>query len=265
MGLGRPADKYNRHFLKIKATKEINGEKETYPHFVVEKNVPNGQNILLDEEFDVSGYLIDIKIDTWENDYGPQKGVKVILVDGRDSFEIASNINTQLGRSLVNILLMANDVEQLNIGVYKKTGDGDKVFPAISLRANGSNDTIKWRYDYKKDLAPLIEEAPDPNNPNKVVRIYHKANNLLLNELAKHIPVIMEYVNGHTLPLLNAPKPETVEEPESITAGQDSRTEAEKESPEPAHMNDDLDNQDPGSGSDDEPEHVDEETDDLPF
>lgn len=189
MGLGSQQPRKKIFYMSIRATKD----KKTNPHFITQTR-EDGKTITLPDETAVSGYLI--KIAHGEYEYPEKSGkmvptISMFLVDGGAMFKIESSVNTNMARGLMNKIISITNWEFVELRLYIKDE-----FPNLWVGNNG--ESMGWKYDYKKELEPLVKTIPDPQDAKGVIKIYHDVNAKLLNEWIRCEKLVID--NAHKNP-----------------------------------------------------------------
>lgn len=215
MGLGSEQPRRKIYYLGPRAQKIVNGAKIIDPHFVVEMRDENGAKHKLPEERRVSGKLLSIGHGEYEypKDSGKKiKSVHLYLIDGASLFKVEGSVNSNMLRSLMNTVAGTQKFGVMEIALYVKDG-----FP--NLFVSNDNQKTEWRFDYKKELAPLITEAPDPQDETKTVKIYHTVNKMLWEAWIATEPIVAAHAKVMGYDKMPAPaKPSTSETPKPGTS-----------------------------------------------
>lgn len=242
MGLGSSEPRREIFYLAMKATRD----KKLDPHFAVTKR-ENNKTIQLNDEYSVSGYLIRINHGKYEFPKNSGEFVETVaihLLDGGAEFKIETSVNTSLARNLMNKIVGINNWEWVTLRVYTKN-------EFAQLFVGNNDQPMPWRFDYEKELKPLVEEFPDPQKKDKMIKVYHKINALLLNEWVKCERLVQE----------NAKNNKTIMEALKIGSTKAAETPADDGKPLTG-----ADFPNPTDGAqDDIPFTPPIETDDLPF
>lgn len=135
---------------------------------------------------DVSGDLFRIETRVFEHDQGPIRSFKLALRDAEkgEAYFIDVGLGSGLGRGLANSLLNLKAFNGVEIGLYPQTNrETKKVYPAVSVRQGGSDETVKWAYDPKDGVIPAPEEFKARGG--KMEKDYTKQEVFLLEKLAE--------------------------------------------------------------------------------
>ena len=178
-------------------------DKKIYPHFSVSHRV-NGNTVQLEDETAVSGYLVGIDHGGYE--YPKNSGVwiktfSILLVDGEDLFKIEGSCDTGIARNIMNSVLGTKEFDVMRISLYSKDDEQGITQPKVFISNNG--EKTKWKYEYEKDIKPLVREAEDPKRPGKTVKIYHAVNAMLLNDWIEMEQAVADRAKamGYILPI----------------------------------------------------------------
>jgi len=176
MPLGSSTPKRKIYYLSPTTTSLVDNKKVVDPHFKVKMTDENGVTHTLPNEREVSGYLLSTTHGEyeWPKDSGKKvKTITVLLVDADALYKIEMGVNSNVARSIMNTIAGTKNTELLKFRFYVKND-----FPQLFITNNDGK--CEWKFDYTKDLAPLITEAPDPQDESKKVKIYHKVNAKLM-------------------------------------------------------------------------------------
>lgn len=177
MGLGSTEPRREIFYLAIR-TKDEN--KQLDPHFAVTQR-ENNKTITLNNENSVSGYLIGINHGKYEwpkNSGDWMETISMRLIDKGAEFKVEVSVDTVLGRNMMNRIVGIRDWGWVKVSLYAKNEYAQMFI--------GNNDQpMNWKYDYVKELKPLVQELPDPRKPGKTIVLYNKVNELLLSEWVK--------------------------------------------------------------------------------
>lgn len=173
MGLGSKEKEPRIYYMSMRGTKN----KVVNAHFRTQVREPGAAIVDLPDETKVSGLMRAVGHNEYEfpkNSGLKQKTIIIYLVDGDDHFKVESNIDSVMGRSLMNSLLGTKDFDNLKISLRVKNE-----MPAISVFNN--DQKTEWKYDYTEKLKPMVYEVEDPKT-GKPVKVYRKVNELLWND-----------------------------------------------------------------------------------
>ena len=189
--MGRQSTEKRRtiFFFNIYGTREVPGSKEKAVDCRFQYTKKDKTVI---EEKRLSGHLLRIGHGEFtDKDNRLHKKVYVNIWDGEEEYKIELNINSQIGRSFVNTILSSEQIDWLDISCYntKQKGTG-KDFPAISIRKNKEDVTMKNKFDYEAVIKPMIRELTVNGQP---VKDNGEANNFLLEKWIAHEKVLNAY------------------------------------------------------------------------
>lgn len=186
MGLRSQEKQQKLYFMSYMNKKEENGKEILSPHFRVSLRDTDGTTKKCPDETGVSGYLVATAHGEYEWPKDSKKMIpKIILflVDGEDKFKVEMNARNSIARSLMNTIIGTPDLSVVKLSVYVKNDH-----PNIYITNNDEKCT--WKYDYEKDLKPLVREVEDPQNPGQMVKVYHAVDAKLMNDWIALEPVI---------------------------------------------------------------------------
>lgn len=191
MALGSETKRRVLYYLTMKSQ---NKDKQVDPHFEVSRrNADGSTDKNLPKEVEVSGKLL--KISHREFEFEPSSGggkrkgksVSVHLLDGETEYKIEANINTGMGRDLMNKIISTSMFGTIVLRLYENKGG----FPNLYVENNG--ESLGWKYQYKEELAPLVDLMVDPSNPEgDKIKVFTKVNNKLLEDWSRHEPIVAE-------------------------------------------------------------------------
>jgi len=212
MGFGSEKPKRNLFFVTLK-TQDKDGPLR--PHFKIIR-YENKIKIDLPDETEIFGKLVKLGYEThtWKNEV--IESILFYLVDGEQLLKVGVALDTMLGRSIMNTIAGTKIFEDFNMRVYiTKPKDGKDPMPGVYITNNGQQTV--WKYDYKKDLTPLITQAPDPKRRGVMVNVYHTVNDLLLKSWKETMPIVENHAKEMGFETINDKqnKPATSAEPES--------------------------------------------------
>lgn len=115
--------------------------------------------------------------------------IKILLVDDKTVYKLEMNQDSNHARGVMNKLLSLDKPGFLWFRTYlsKPNEKGDR-FAQIYIE--NDKKACGWRFDYEKDLKPLIQMFPDPKKPEKLVPNYSKINSLLMDDWKKFEPIV---------------------------------------------------------------------------
>lgn len=145
------------------------------PVFQITEKQADGTYPVVGTETDVSGDAISLTVRTREvpGQDLPSRSFNIGLRDNKvkgpdgvtevsETYFVNIGLNSNLGRSLANSILNLKSRKKVQIGTYSRKGTDGKTYGAASIREDGSDDTVKWRYDDKTTPAlpaPRIYEG----------------------------------------------------------------------------------------------------------
>lgn len=173
MGLGSSEPRREVFYLAMKAKRD----KDLDPHFAVSKR-ENSKTIKLNDETEVSGYLIAIGHSKYEWPKNSGEHVDTLslrLIDGAAEFKVETSVDTSLARNLMNKIVGVGAWGWIKLRLYQKN-------EYAQLYVSNDDQPMPWRFDYETELKPLVREVEDPKKPGKYVKVYNKITELLFNE-----------------------------------------------------------------------------------
>jgi hypothetical protein len=174
MALGSQTPRRKRYFLSLQAKKD----NVLAPHFRVQTR-ENNQTITLNDEVEFSGNLLSLGHGQYEHEGKTQRTIIIILVDGDNEYKLEVNTNTNTGRNIMNRFIgPTGTFGWIVIRTYLK----DQKYVGIHITSDGQR--LEWKYS-ADDVKDKIDTYPDPQNEGKFIKVYHKLNNLLLNDWIK--------------------------------------------------------------------------------
>lgn len=259
MGFGSQEPRKKIFYCSMHAKKD----KKDFAYFKIQTK-EDGKYIDLPDEFKISGYLAKISHDSYEYEGKTNHTLKMSLIDGDALFVVEANVNSSMGRNLMNSILAINNWEWITASLYmNKSG-----YPSLGMYNNDGQ--MGWKFDYKTVLAPMVYEVEDPENPTKMRKVYRKVNELLHNEWVKLEATVLK--NAKENPIIAAQlapakaavataTPEKATEPGQPTKQEQEQFNKDMKGAPSDGAKDDV--EDDGPGSDFTPPPPD--FDDLPF
>lgn len=123
------------------------------PVFQITEKQPDGSYPVVGTETDVSGDAVSLTVRTREIP-GQDLPARSFNIGLRDSavgeiYFVDIGLNSNIGRSLGNSVLNLKSRKAVQIGTYSRKGTDGKTYGAASIREDGSDETVKWKYDDK--------------------------------------------------------------------------------------------------------------------
>jgi len=186
MGLGSKTPRLKTYYMSPRGYKD----KKLNPHFIVRTKDETGTMVRLPDETEVSGTLVSISHGEYDYEGKKVKTVTLLLFDDNAYFKVSSDMNSNNMRQLMNTICGTQTFDYIRLSLYAKN---DYPTLYVSDQPGKSSDRVKWKFDYKKQIEPLITEQPDLQDPTKKVKVYHAVNQLLLDEWKRTELIVAEY------------------------------------------------------------------------
>jgi len=191
--IGSRRPKRKRFYVGIKASDE---QKQPDPHFVIETRNDKGEIVTLPrlEHQEISGRVIKLSNGEYMWEGVKQRTIQIVLVDQDEEMKLEFNLDSNMGRNIVNRLLSTTDYGALlYIRLYMgKPNDQGKKYPQVFVGKSPNDqadpDSIEWKYAYKGELDKYVTTFYNPKL-QKDERDCSKLNAFLLEEWIKHCKV----------------------------------------------------------------------------
>jgi hypothetical protein len=184
MGLGSQEQRRRTYYLSPRAKTD----KVLDPHFAVKMRDLDGTMKNLPNEPSVSGYLVGLGTGEfeWPKNSGKKlKTIKIFLMDGDDLYQIEANRDSNLVRSMMNTILGTRDFDVMRIALSAKNENAQ-------VYINNNGNKTNWKFEWDKDVKPLLYTVEDPKEEGKMITVYKKYDQLLWDEWTKLIPYVNE-------------------------------------------------------------------------
>lgn len=141
-------------FFKIKGLKK--GSTEIF--FEGKEKVGENYEVIKDQPSKLFGHLTEVSIKEFEFEDETHKVVRLVI-DSADDRVILEGGFSNVMINLVNTLAGNKEaIDKIELGVYISK----KGYPSMSISINGGTwEDNDWKFNYVKDLKPLIEETKD--------------------------------------------------------------------------------------------------------
>ena len=83
-------------------------------------------------------------------------------------YKIESSYDTGIARNIMNTIIGTREFDVLRISLYAKDDENGVSQPKVFVTNNG--EKTAWKYEYEKDIKPLVREVEDPKRPGKTVK-----------------------------------------------------------------------------------------------
>jgi hypothetical protein len=164
--------------------------KKLDPHFEVQMRDEKGGKHVLEPETEVSGTLVSIGHGEYEYEGRTIPTIHIVIFDDNAFFKVDTSINSNTARGLMNTICGTKTFDYIRLSMYAKN-DFPQLY--VSDQPGQGTDRVKWRFDSATELKPLVQEVPDHQDPKKMVKVYHKVNQLLLDEWKKTELIVKDY------------------------------------------------------------------------
>jgi len=155
MALGKPNRPQGKALnLKLRL-KSKDGTYLLPPVFEISQKQADGSYPVVGTETDVSGDAVSLSVRTGEFEGRPVRSFNIGLRDAKagEVYFVDIGLSSGIGRSLANSILNLKTRKNVQIGTYARKGTDKKTYGAASIREDGSDETVKWKYDDKSTPA----------------------------------------------------------------------------------------------------------------
>lgn len=186
MGRGSDNPKRQLFFCSLQTKDD---KKQPDVRFELETRKTAGGPVVSDgRENELSGQFLKLAVSKYDWKGITNHTVQVWFYDKEQEFKLEINVDSNLGRGLINKLISTPHLGWLVFRCYsKKAKEGSDVYPQLYIENNGV--AMDWKFQYETQLKPMIETYYD-RKTQKDEKDYAKVNALLLEHWHKHMAVV---------------------------------------------------------------------------